>query len=85
MNILFIPSVYVFGIFSVNDYMSFSRLLGCNDGVTQINIHREAEKKEPIFFCVRLFYYVTETGNFLHTLIGKYTSYNSVFFNFGIR
>jgi len=28
-------------------------------------LHREAEKKEPVFFCVRVFFkYLTETGDF---------------------
>jgi len=29
-------------------------------------IHREAEKKEHVFFCVHLFYYLTETVEFFH-------------------
>ena len=58
--------------------MSFSRLLGCNDGVTQINIHREAEKGTDFLLCASLLLR-DRNWQILHTLIGKYTSYNSVF------
>ena len=39
------------------------------DGLRHVSTHRETEKKEPIFFCMHLFKYLTETDEFfLHTL-----------------
>jgi len=47
-------------------------------------VHRQAEKKKPIFFCVHLFN-LTETGEYFLTYINESTSYNSEYLFFGLR
>jgi len=51
-----------------------------NAAAVELSLHRDAEKKEPIFFCVHLFYCSTETMNFFHiAYIKKSIGYNCVY------